>query len=128
MRHSNGFITASALAAILVFPQTVLAVPADKVLNWPGGGRGAVVFDGEEHTKEGYKCEYCHPAIFEMKHGAAKMTMAEMNKGRFCGACHNGKTTFSTSDPRKCHECHKTAWNNGKAHHSDGKHDGKQKE
>lgn len=121
-------IGALAVAAMLTSPQAGFAVPADRELLWPGGGRGVVKFEGEEHSKEGFKCDDCHPAIFEMKHGAAKMTMAEMNKGSFCGACHDGKTTFSTSDPRKCHECHKSEFGDGKAHHHDKKHYGTHKE
>ncbi|MBI5141714.1 MAG: cytochrome C [Nitrospirae bacterium] len=117
-----------AVAAMLISPQAGFAVPPDRELTWPGGGRGVVKFEGEEHAKEGFKCDACHPGIFEMKHGAAKMTMAEMNKGRFCGTCHNGKITFSTADPRKCHECHQSKWNKSSGHHSDEKHEGKHKE
>ena len=29
--------------------------------------------------------------------------MALMDKGRSCGACHNGKDTFKTDDCTKCH-------------------------
>jgi len=42
------------------------------------------------------------------------MNMAAMNKGEFCGACHNGKTAFGTEDKSKCHECH------GKQHRHHG--------
>jgi c(7)-type cytochrome triheme protein len=29
--------------------------------------------------------------------------MAEMEKGKSCGACHNGKTAFKTGECVKCH-------------------------
>ena len=42
-----------------------------------------------------------------MKKGAAKMTMAAMNEGKFCGTCHNGKKAFSVKAPADCVKCHK---------------------
>ena len=41
-----------------------------------------------------------------MKKGA-KITMAAMNKGENCGACHNGSKAFASSDPKNCKTCHK---------------------
>jgi c(7)-type cytochrome triheme protein len=66
-----------------------------------------VRFEGKEHAKEGHACKDCHPALFTTKHRTAVMTMAALNSGRFCGACHNGTAAFSTKDPKKCHECHR---------------------
>ncbi len=83
------------------------AVGPGKTLTWEGGGGGRVVFEGKEHAKEGYGCKDCHPGLFSMKKGTAVITMAAMDRGEFCGACHNGKTAFATSNPKKCHECHK---------------------
>ncbi len=100
-------------AMMSFFASNVLAVPPGKIVIWEGGGQGAVKFEGTEHAEKGYKCESCHPSLFEMKKGSAKMTMDLLNKGQFCGACHNGKVAFSTSDTGKCHECHK----NKKKHH-----------
>ncbi len=83
------------------------AVGPDKKLTWPGGGRGKVTFDGEDHSDENYTCTDCHPGLFAMKFGAAKMTMDAMKKGQYCGACHNGVRAFSTTDPDRCEECHR---------------------
>jgi c(7)-type cytochrome triheme protein len=97
------------------------AVSRGESVSWPGGGQGAVVFSGKEHAEKGLGCKTCHPAIFQMKKGSSKMTMAAMNKGAFCGTCHNGSSAFSTSDTRKCNKCHKE--NNIKKlrkHHDDG--------
>ncbi len=90
-----------------------LAVPPGQIVTWTDGTQGPVIFEGAEHAEKGFKCESCHPALFQKKKGSAKMTMELLNKGEFCGACHNGKIAFSTSDTRKCHECHK----NKKKHH-----------
>jgi len=35
------------------------------------------------------------------------MTMAAMNEGKFCGACHDGKKAFSVKAPADCAKCHK---------------------
>jgi c(7)-type cytochrome triheme protein len=96
------------VVAMLGFlPSVVLAVPSGQTLTWPDGSQGPVEFEGEEHAEQGLKCASCHPLLFKMKKGSAKMTMNLLNKGQFCGACHNGKVAFSTNDPGKCHECHK---------------------
>jgi len=91
----------------------VFAVPSGQIVTWEGGGYGTVKFEGSEHAEKGYKCAACHPALFQNKKGSAKMTMALLDKGQFCGACHNGKAAFSTNNPKKCHECHKAK----KKHH-----------
>jgi c(7)-type cytochrome triheme protein len=100
----------SALVLVLVtilVPLPASAVPEGLTLSWPGGGEGKVVFDGTVHAKKGLHCDLCHVAgLFQTKYGSDKMTMAEMNRGRFCGACHNGKKVFSTSDPKACRKCH----------------------
>ncbi len=62
-----------------------------------------VNFDHRSHMK-GLDCKECHPGIFLMKKGAQRITMAEINKGEYCGACHNGKRAFSAE---KCDKCHK---------------------
>ncbi len=94
--------------ALVSIPANILAVPLGKSITWEGGGQGTVKFEGNEHSEKGYKCESCHPSLFQKKKGSAKMTMALLDKGEYCGYCHNGKVAFSSSDPKKCHECHKT--------------------
>ena len=41
-----------------------------------------------------------------MKKSGAKMPMAAMNEGKFCGACHDGKKAFSVKAPADCVKCH----------------------
>ena len=52
-----------------------------------------------------FKCYVCHDSIFKMKVGANAVTMSEMSKGKFCGACHNGRTAFGSSFST-CTRCH----------------------
>jgi c(7)-type cytochrome triheme protein len=108
------------LLLLCLLPANGAAVPSGQIITWEGGGQGTVKFEGEEHAEHGYACDACHPRLFAEKKGSAKMTMADMNQGRYCGACHNGKTTFGTNDPRKCHECHRTG--KGRDHHSERDH------
>ncbi len=85
-----------------------LAVPAGKV-EFAGGALGKVTFDAKVHADKGLKCADCHttPKLFEMKKGKNKITMADMNTGKFCGACHDGKKAFSVKAPADCVKCHK---------------------
>ncbi len=104
MRYA--ILVVAALFMVSIFPGSAGAVGSGKSVTWAGGGKGKVMFDGKAHATKGLACKACHPALFKMKKGA-KMTMAEMDKGQFCGACHNGKDAFGTADPAKCGECHK---------------------
>ena len=52
-----------------------------------------------------YKCNDCHTKLFPYKAGAVRYTMADMDKGKSCGSCHNGKTAFATNGD--CAKCHK---------------------
>ncbi len=92
---------------LLTLPVGSYAVPSGKTVTWEGGGQGLVTFDGKAHITEGYKCNSCHPSLFMMRGGTAKMTMKALREGEFCGACHNGKTAFSAADVSKCRNCHK---------------------
>jgi len=87
----------------VAFVGAVMAVPAGKTVDYEGGGAGKVVFDGKKHADKGAKCNDCHPSIFQMKKGTAKMTMKEMNEGKYCGTCHNGTKAFATTECAKCH-------------------------
>lgn len=96
-----------AVMVMVMFIGSAMAVPSGKTVEFAGGKDGKVVFDGKTHADKGNKCGACHTKIFQMKKGAAKITMAEMNAGKFCGECHNGKTAFSSSDAANCAKCHK---------------------
>ena len=103
------FLATSIIFAVFLFvPRMSPAVPEGIVLTWPDGSTGPVSFDGTLHAKKGLGCDACHVAgLFQTKKNADKMTMADMNRGKFCGACHNGKKAFSTSDGKSCQRCHK---------------------
>jgi len=84
---------------------TAGAVPRGRVLTWDTSG-GTVVFDGKSHAEKGMKCKDCHEGIFKRKQGTAAMTMKDLNEGKYCGACHDGKKSFNTTDAANCAKCH----------------------
>lgn len=66
-------------------------------------------FSHEFHTAV-YKCNDCHTKVFPYRAGKVHFTMADMEKGKSCGTCHDGKSAFSSSgDCAKCHKGFKTA-------------------
>ena len=70
---------------------------------------GPVTFSHKKHLKEN-NCGVCHPKIYDM---AAKkpVTMAQMEKGKSCGACHNGKEAFKIDECAKCHPIKEVEFN-----------------
>lgn len=50
-------------------------------------------------------CLECHPTLFKAERGKnPAVSMAKMEKGASCGACHDGNTAFSVAgDCEKCH-------------------------
>jgi c(7)-type cytochrome triheme protein len=95
------------LVGALAFVSSALAVPPGKSIEFQGGELGKVVLDGKIHFDKGLKCTDCHTQIFQMKKGTVKITMADINAGKFCGVCHNGDRSFKASDPKNCAKCHK---------------------
>lgn len=75
-------------------------------------GRPPALFNHRTHTeREQQRCIECHPKIFKMKilenFGEKNMpAQAKMEKGKYCGVCHNGEKAFSVSDSTNCNKCH----------------------
>jgi c(7)-type cytochrome triheme protein len=51
-----------------------------------------------------YKCSDCHTGTFPLKSGNKPVSMSEMQKGKSCGVCHDGKAAFTVSG--NCDSCH----------------------
>lgn len=58
-----------------------------------------------DHAKHAamFDCGECHMELFRMKAGGNRVNMGGINKGLFCGRCHNGKIA---SAPDNCSTCH----------------------
>jgi len=66
---------------------------------------GATIFSHKFHTGL-YKCSDCHYSIFAAGKSAKRFSMAQMESGNSCGACHDGKSAFSVK--ANCDRCHPT--------------------
>ncbi|SNB45096.1 c(7)-type cytochrome triheme domain-containing protein [Geobacter sp. DSM 9736] len=64
---------------------------------------GTLTFSHNVHTKL-YLCQDCHNKIFKAGPGNPHVTMAEMEKGKSCGACHDDKAAFTVKG--SCTRCH----------------------
>ncbi len=100
VRFVAGLLIAGFLAG------AALAVEGDIVFKREGGEGGTplAVFPHWFHRIR-YKCYACHDAIFKMKRGADDVTMDAIAAGKFCGACHDGKTAWAVSF-ETCNRCH----------------------
>jgi c(7)-type cytochrome triheme protein len=67
---------------------------------------GNVKFSHKNHTGL-YKCGECHNKIFNTARSKTKVSMKEMEAGKSCGGCHDGKTAFSVATDKDCDKCHK---------------------
>jgi c(7)-type cytochrome triheme protein len=67
-----------------------------------------VFFSHAKHVEgENKKCSACHYAVFQMQKNSYAMDMSKINKGMFCGSCHNGERSFDVKDKASCVKCHK---------------------
>lgn len=65
---------------------------------------GPTPFSHAAHLKKVQDCSICHTRLYKTAKNPV-VTMAEMEKGASCGACHNGKKAFGVD---KCNKCHKS--------------------
>lgn len=67
----------------------------------------AVIFDHKGHIDMGNSCDSCHEQIFPSTKKAEEQpdyVMKSLYEGKYCGACHDGKTAFASDT--KCNSCH----------------------
>lgn len=68
-----------------------------------------VIFSHKAHTEDiGLQCEWCHDSTFEMEalhmQEDANFDMESLCNDAYCGTCHNGDISFSTTV--QCARCH----------------------
>lgn len=91
--------------SLLILSGVAGAEYADVVLNKRSEKEGVrpVVFSHWFHRIR-FQCRVCHSQLkFEMRVGANDVTMDQITKGRFCGACHNGQIAWSVENCDLCH-------------------------
>ncbi|KAF0156339.1 MAG: cytochrome c family protein [Syntrophaceae bacterium] len=68
----------------------------------------SVIFSHEQHAQKGTTCATCHSGLFEMEalhvQNKKDFNMDSLYKGKYCGACHNGKKAFASDT--QCARCH----------------------
>lgn len=85
---------------------------------------GPTVFKHAQHI-ESHHCTDCHPALYAAKRSGMRVTMGQMERGKSCGACHNGKTGFPLRQCIRCHQVKEIAYRvtaTGSTHFSHKKH------
>ena len=100
MRILAGMVTTTLMLATVVF---AAVGRGDITLKSKGGD---VIFSHNTHV-EGMSlaCTDCHDKLYLGKGQHKAATMKQMQKGKSCGFCHNGKKAFSVkSDCAKCHK------------------------
>ena len=84
-------------------------LPGELAIARSADSPGQVIFNHATHVDEAKPaCTGCHPREFRiLKANAGKTPIrhADMEKGRQCGKCHDGKTSFGLTDD--CTMCHK---------------------
>jgi c(7)-type cytochrome triheme protein len=84
-----------------------LRLPADRLYDRAEGSPGPVLFRHGLHVPlaDG-RCVACHPAPFRILRPTGGFTHEEMDAGRQCGICHDGKKASGTQDD--CTHCHRS--------------------
>jgi c(7)-type cytochrome triheme protein len=85
--------------------------PADFTFKQAENSPGQVTFSHDKHRTKVDKCSTCHMRDFKMKRGGSgPITLAAKQEGKYCGACHDGKTkiggavVFPIDACDKCHQ------------------------
>jgi c(7)-type cytochrome triheme protein len=113
MRRWNWTAIAVIIAAIGVagaaLGQNLPKLPGQITLQQSPDSPGKVTFLHVSHMGERPDCTRCHPKLFSImkpapgRAAAPRITHANMEKGRQCGACHNNKVAFGFDDCTACH-------------------------
>lgn len=68
----------------------------------------SVIFSHEDHAHKEFSCATCHSGLFAMKALEVQKNkdfiMDSLYKGKYCGACHDGKKAFAADT--QCARCH----------------------
>lgn len=103
-RYLFGIASVLTLLTLLA-PSPARAEYGDVILNnrSENAGMRPVIFPHWLHRIR-FKCMVCHTEVgFKMRAGADNITMADINNGKYCGACHDNKIAWG---PKKCNLCH----------------------
>jgi c(7)-type cytochrome triheme protein len=101
----RGSIVLSLIAVLSISGISLGRIGGGDIVYTPAKSK-KVTFSHDFHEKDlGLTCQKCHPSLYITKEKDKPATMAEMNQGKSCGACHNGKEAFTSKG--NCSKCHK---------------------
>lgn len=84
-----------------------LELPPDLAFAANPDAPAPVTFRHATHVDESApRCTGCHPATHKILRRGGPVTHADMEAGRSCGACHDGKAAFAATDSDACEFCH----------------------
>ncbi|NOY12379.1 MAG: cytochrome c3 family protein [Deltaproteobacteria bacterium] len=94
------------LIGLILLPTVVSARWIKDIVTINNDAVGSVAFSHYQHLDAlGKNCVLCHNRIFQINPKKNRpVSMAEMEQGKSCGACHNGETAFSVKE--NCESCH----------------------
>ena len=92
-------------AALLAFGTAAYAAAYPDDFKWDNAMLGATTFSHKSHSEtKAIPCTDCHTALFPMAR-TTKITMADINAGKQCGACHKAESkAFAATECTKCHK------------------------
>ncbi|HEX2310460.1 MAG TPA: cytochrome c3 family protein, partial [Vicinamibacterales bacterium] len=97
-----------AIVAATAVAQDMPRLPGPIKMTRTGDSPGQVIFTHATHVDASAPaCTTCHPREFRILKASprrAPVTHAAMDKGRYCGACHDGKKAFALDDCAACHQ------------------------
>jgi c(7)-type cytochrome triheme protein len=97
------------MRTILILAALALAAPVAAVV---GGGEVTFEVKGAEKATFSHEvhvvnaklgCRECHPKLYLDTARSPRVTMKQMEKGKSCGACHDGKRAAGLDDCSTCH-------------------------
>jgi len=89
-------------------PDVEVRLPSDLAFAANPDAPAPVMFRHETHVDTTTpRCTGCHPGTFAILKRGGPVTHADMEAGRSCGACHDGKAAFSAADSDACEFCHR---------------------
>jgi c(7)-type cytochrome triheme protein len=112
-RLVRAVLAASTMAVVfgsgaLAGGQDMPRLPGPVRMTRTGDSPGQVVFRHETHVDASKPaCTACHPREFRILKASgrrAPITHDGMDKGHYCGTCHDGKKAFARDDCAACHE------------------------
>ena len=110
---AGGLALVAALAIALLSSVSGVAQvtsPPDFTFDKADTSPGQVTFSHDRHRAKVDKCTTCHMRDFKMKRGGSgPITLAAKQDGKYCGACHDGKTKLGGAvvfPIDACDRCH----------------------